>query len=94
MKKKSVRTLGSCKICDGKVVDKGSFYGCTHYQKNGCTFTISKTILGKKIPQTQIRKLLKDGQTDSIDGFKSKEKTFRAKLAWNDREKKITFLFQ
>lgn len=94
MKKKSVRTLGSCKICDGKVVDKGSFYGCTHYQKNGCTFTISKTILGKKIAQTQIRKLLKEGQTDSIDGFKSKEKTFRAKLAWNDREKKITFLFQ
>ena len=91
--RKAPRKLGNCQLCNGNVVDKGSFYGCSNYQRNGCMFTISKKILGKTITQAQIKKLLKDGQTDEIKGFKSKEKEFTAKLRWDATEKKIKFVF-
>lgn len=91
--KTAPKKLGSCKFCDGQVVDKGSFYGCTNYQKNKCNFTISKKILGKSITQAQVKKLLTDGVTDEINGFKSKEKEFSAKLAWDVQEKRIKFVF-
>jgi DNA topoisomerase-3 len=93
-KKSTPRKLGNCKFCDGNVIDKGSFYGCSNYQKTGCTFTISKRILGKTITQAQVKKLLTDGITDEIQGFKSKDKEFNAKLAWDEQEKKIKFMFE
>ncbi len=92
-KKSAPRKLGNCKFCDGNVIDKGTFYGCSNYQKTGCTFTISKKILGKTITQAQLKKLLTDGVTDQIQGFKSKDKEFNAKLAWDEQEKKIKFVF-
>jgi len=92
-KKSTPRKLGNCKFCDGKVIDKGTFYGCSNYQKNGCTFTISKKILGKTITHAQLKKLLTDGVTDQIQGFKSKDKEFNAKLSWDEQEKKIKFIF-
>lgn len=93
-KKSAPRKLGNCKFCDGNVIDKGTFYGCSNYQKTGCTFTISKRILGKTITQAQLKKLLTDGITDEIQGFKSKDKEFNAKLAWDEQEKKIKFMFE
>jgi DNA topoisomerase III len=95
-RKKSKRNekLGSCKKCNGNVVDKGSFYGCTNYQKTQCNFTISKKILGKTITQKNIKKLLSEGKTDLIEGFKNKEKTFNAHLIWENGEGKIRFLFE
>ncbi|MEK0290772.1 DNA topoisomerase III [Caldifermentibacillus hisashii] len=92
-KKSAPRKLGNCKFCDGNVIDKGTFYGCSNYQKTGCSFTISKKILGKTITQAQLKKLLTDGVTDQIQGFKGKDKEFNAKLAWDEQEKKIKFVF-
>lgn len=92
-KKSAPRKLGNCKFCDGNVIDKGTFYGCSNYQKTGCSFTISKKILGKTITQAQLKKLLTDGVTDQIQGFKSKDKEFNAKLTWDEQEKKIKFVF-
>lgn len=92
-KKSAPRKLGNCKFCDGNVIDKGTFYGCSNYQKTGCSFTISKKILGKTITQAQLKKLLTDGVTDQIQGFKSKDKEFNAKLVWDEQEKKIKFVF-
>ena len=85
--------IGNCKLCDGFIIDKGSFFGCSNYQKTKCNFTISKTILGKNITQQQVKKLLKNGATEQISGFKGKNKEFTAKLVWDDKEKKIKFLF-
>ncbi len=93
-KKSAPRKLGNCKFCDGNIIDKETFYGCSNYQKTGCTFTISKKILGKTITQAQLKKLLTDGVTDQIQGFKSKDKEFNAKLAWDEQEKKIKFVFE
>jgi DNA topoisomerase III len=92
-KRQSYTKLGPCKKCDGSLVDKGSFYGCSNYQKNQCDFTISKKILGKTITQKNIKLLLSEGKTELIEGFKNKEKTFNARLYLDEKESKIRFLF-
>lgn len=92
-KGKRMANLGPCKRCNGHIVDHGTFYGCSNYQKNHCKFTISKKILGKTITQKNIKKLLTEGKTDVIEGFKSNDKTFNASLAWDEQEQKIKFLF-
>lgn len=93
-KTKTVTKLGSCKKCDGAVIDKGSFYGCNNYRKNQCDFTISKKILGKNITQKNIKLLLSEGKTDMIEGFTKNEKTFNARLYLDDQDKKVKFLFE
>jgi DNA topoisomerase III len=92
-KSKRVEKLGPCKKCNGHLVDKGSFYGCSNFNKNQCNFTISKKILGKSITQKNIKKLLNEGLTDVIEGFNNNDKSFNAKLFWDDKEKKIRFQF-
>jgi DNA topoisomerase III len=92
-KRGSKASLGTCLKCGGKVLDKGKFYGCSNYQKTKCSFTISKTILSKKITGTIVKKVLKDGKSDRIDGFKKGEKQFSAYLGWDQNQKKIQFLF-
>ncbi|MFI8687161.1 DNA topoisomerase III [Rossellomorea sp. NPDC077527] len=86
-------SLGRCLKCDGKVIDKGKFYGCSNYQKTKCSFTISKTILSKKITQKIVKQVLKEGKSDRIDGFKKGEKEFSAYLSWDTHQKKIQFQF-
>lgn len=86
--------LGPCKKCDGFLVDKGSFYGCSNYKNNHCDFTISKKILGKTVSQKNVKKLLADGETELIEGFTNKEKTFNARLAWDQQANKLKFLFE
>lgn len=83
--------LGKCKKCDGMIIEKGNFYGCTNYQKTKCNFTISKKIFGKTISQKNVSKLLKEGKTDLIKGFKKDEKTFDGYLDWNKDKQIIQF---
>ncbi|MGA9225578.1 MAG: DNA topoisomerase III [Mesobacillus sp.] len=84
-------SLGKCKKCDGMVVDKGVFYGCSNYQKTKCDFTLSKQILGKTVTQKNIKKLLAEGKTEVIEGFQGKDKLFAAMLYWDEQEKKLKF---
>ena len=92
-KGKSIGTkVGTCQKCGGDVVDKGSFYGCSNYTSTKCDFTISKKILGKTVSQANVKKLLKEGKTDTIKGFKKGDKTFDAKLEW--KENKVQFLYE
>jgi DNA topoisomerase III len=92
--KRSAKTsVGTCLKCGGKVVDKGKFYGCSNYQKTKCSFTISKTILSKRMTQAIVKKVLADGKSERIDGFKKGEKEFSAYLSWDPVEKKIQFVF-
>ncbi|MGM7720456.1 DNA topoisomerase III [Metabacillus sp. Hm71] len=86
------KKVGKCKLCDGDIVDKGQFYGCSNYKTANCQFSISKQILGKKITKTNIQKLLKEGSTNKIKGFKKGDNSFDAKLEWKDG--KIGFLIE
>lgn len=45
------KKVGNCKKCDGDVIDKSTFYGCSNYNTTQCDFTISKKILSKTISQ-------------------------------------------
>lgn len=85
--------MGKCKKCDGDIIDKGTFYGCTNYKTKNCTFTVSKNILGKTISQANVKKVLKDGKSGLIKGFKKGDKSFDAFLIYNEKEEKIVFSF-
>lgn len=93
-KQKRTTPLGKCKLCDGKIIDKGKFYGCTNYNQSKCNFTLSKKIAGKSITQKLVKQLLKDGITELVEGFTGKEKSFAAKLALDQNEQKMKFVFQ
>jgi len=83
-KKQMKSKLGPCPKCNGFIIDKGTFYGCSNYSTNKCKMTISKKILGKTISQANIKRLLKEGETNIIKGFKKGEKTFDAALCLKD----------
>ncbi|WP_335339934.1 topoisomerase C-terminal repeat-containing protein [Geobacillus sp. JS12] len=74
-------------------MDKGTLYGCDQYAKTKCPFTISKRILGKSISTANVKKLLSQGKTNVIKGFKKGGKTFDAALVWDGNEKKLSFQF-
>ncbi|WP_059170886.1 DNA topoisomerase III [Bacillus sp. FJAT-27445] len=91
---KKVKTVvGKCRLCSGKILDFGKFYGCTNYKVSNCKFSISKKILGKTISQANMEKLLKNGETNVIKNFKKGEKAFDAAILWNENQNKIEFRF-
>ncbi|WP_209124682.1 DNA topoisomerase III [Alkalihalobacillus sp. BA299] len=83
--------IGPCKKCNGDVVDKGTFYGCSNYTATKCDFTLSKKVLGKTISQANVKKLLKGEETNIIKGFKKGENIFDAKLAIVDDKLKFVY---
>ncbi|QDQ02688.1 DNA topoisomerase III [Lysinibacillus fusiformis] len=91
--KKEKTVVGKCILCEGSIIDHGTFYGCSNYKAANCKFSVSKKILRKTITQANIKKLLASGETDLIKGFKKGEKTFNAHLIWDEKERKINFKF-
>lgn len=85
--------VGVCKKCGGDMLDRSTFYGCARYQETKCDFTLPKKMLGKTISQANVRKLLAGQETDTIKGFKKGEKTFDARLKWDEVAGKIAFIF-
>ena len=83
--------LGQCPICGKDIIESTKSFYCSGF-KDGCKFSIWKSIAGKKLTNTNIKQLLENGITTEIKGFKSKTgKQFNAKLQINDG--KIEFLF-
>lgn len=91
--KKVKKVVGKCLLCDGSIIDHGTFYGCSNYKTVNCKFSVSKKILGKTISQANMKKLLATGETDIIKGFKKGERTFNAHLTWDKKMHKINFKF-
>jgi len=88
--------LGTCPNCSGEVIEGQKGFGCSNWRE-GCHFVLWKTpICGKVLTPTQIKKLLKNGKTPLIKGFKSKSgKSFAAYLIWEDpTEAKLKFEFE
>ncbi|WP_216827692.1 DNA topoisomerase III [Alkalihalobacterium elongatum] len=83
--------IGTCKKCNGDIVDKGTFYGCSNYTTKKCNFTISKKLLGKTVSQANVKKLLKGEETNVIKGFKKGDNTFDAKLSFVDGKLKFVY---
>ena len=94
------RKIGvKCPACGGEIVTTPFGYGCANYKRddpNSCKFVIGE-IAGCLIPEEQVIKLISEGRTDLIKGFKSKAgKRFDAMLAssMEDGRYNIRFEFQ
>jgi len=84
--------IGKCPICGKNVVEYPKSYSCES-GKDGCGFTIWKTIAGKAITVENARELIQNKKTSLIKGFTNKEnKTFDAFIKMND-EYKLVFEF-
>ena len=94
--------LGACPKCGSPVHEHGSNYVCskavpTHAQPTpSCDFKSGKVILQQPVEREQVVKLLATGKTDLLDKFVSNRtrRSFKAMLAWNPEEGKVTFEFE
>ena len=81
-----------CPLCGNDLHKYSWGWGCTNY-KNGCKFSVSSTICGKKLTDKQIVTLITKKKTKEINGFISKSgKPFNAALKLNGS--KIEFVFK
>jgi DNA topoisomerase-3 len=84
--------LGSCPLCGAPVYEGKVAFNCSRW-KEGCPFTVWKTISGKKISRQQVQKLLASGRTDRLSGFRSRKgKKFSAVLVLSE-DGKVEFAF-
>lgn len=82
-----------CPKCNAPLTQTDKAVGCSNW-KNGCDFTIWKTMAKKKLTENQIKQLIENGETDVIHGFKSNAgKSFDAALKLNSETKKVEFDF-
>ena len=91
-------SMGACPKCKGHVYEQGSNYACEHAVSAPitCDFKTGKIILTQPVNFEQVTKLLAVGKTDLLDGFVSNrtKRKFKARLAWDEKEGKVTFEFE
>jgi DNA topoisomerase-3 len=95
-------SLGPCPKCSARVFENGSNYVCeksvptTEQPTPSCDFKTGKIILQQPVERAQVEKLLTTGKTDLLDKFVSMRtrRAFKAFLAWNKDEGKVTFEFE
>ncbi|MBQ8545694.1 MAG: topoisomerase C-terminal repeat-containing protein [Clostridia bacterium] len=84
--------VGKCPLCERDVVRTKFGYGCSGY-KEGCKFSINKSICKRVISLSNVKMLLATGKTSKIQGFVSKNgKSFDAVLKL-DESGKVVFDF-
>ncbi|MET1531175.1 DNA topoisomerase III [Burkholderia sola] len=90
-------SVGACPKCKGRVFEHGMSYVCEHSVANPktCDFRSGKVILQQEITREQMGKLLADGRTDLLPGFKSSRtgRNFKAFLV-KQPDGKIGFEFE
>jgi DNA topoisomerase-3 len=66
--------IADCPLCNGKIIETAKAYSCSEW-RNGCKAVIWKTIARKKITLALAKKLLTQGETGVLKGFKSSKGT-------------------
>jgi DNA topoisomerase-3 len=86
--------LGACPICrEGAVTENARAYGCSRYRE-GCGFTVWKTVAGLTLTPDQVQRLILQGRLPRLEGFVSKTgKPFGAGLRL-DAAGKVAFDFE
>lgn len=86
--------LGACPICrEGEMTENARAYGCSRYRE-GCGFTVWKTVAGLTLTQDQVQRLVAEGRLPRLEGFTSKAgKPFGAGLRL-DAAGKVVFDFE
>lgn len=84
--------VGACPLCGAPVYESKKAFSCSRW-KEGCPFTIWKTISGKKLSRQQVQRLLATGKTGKISGFRSRKgRKFSAVLVLSE-DGKVEFAF-
>ena len=87
-----IKGIGPCPKCSkGQVRGNSKAYGCSLW-RDGCDFTIWKTIAGKTVTDAMVVTLLTKGKTQLIKGLKGKNRPFDAHLVLGT-DHHITFAF-
>ena len=82
--------IGKCPLCGGDVFVGSKGYGCSKY-KEGCKFTVWKSISGRPISVMHAKSLMENGKTERIYGFLTKNKSrFSAILKLEDGKAVLT----
>ena len=91
-------SLGLCPKDQGKVYEHGTSYVCEHAVGANitCDFKSGKIILQQPVPREQMTKLLQTGKTDLLENFVSNKtrRKFKARLAFDAKEGKVSFEFE
>lgn len=87
------KAAGNCPVCrQGEITENARAYGCSRFRE-GCGFTIWKTVAGLTLTPEQVGQLVERGHTDRVEGFRSKKgATFSAALRL-DASGKVGFDF-
>ncbi len=83
--------VGECPICGAPVYETPNAYICAERAKDrdNCDFQFSRNILGVTIERPVFQKLIREGKTDLIEGFRSNrtKRKFDAFLVLKDKGK-------
>lgn len=92
-----IKLIGTCPKCGQKVAAGKNYYFCTEYKKT-CDFISGKAILGTKISEANMKKILQ-GKPSNILTFKKtddngEKKSWKAALVYSVEKQQITFQFE
>ncbi len=92
-----IKLIGNCPKCGQKVAAGKNYYYCTEYKKT-CDFISGKAILGTKISETNMKKILQ-GKPSNLLTFKKtdangEKKSWKAALIYSAEKQQITFQFE
>ncbi|MFB5348642.1 DNA topoisomerase 3 [Enterococcus faecalis] len=75
-------SVGSCPKCEGVLLERKNFYGCSNYPT--CRYTLTNNFRHKKLTKKNIQELLA-GKETTVTGIKTKEKkTYDAIVRQNE----------
>ncbi|MDB4285795.1 DNA topoisomerase 3 [bacterium] len=83
-KPKSVVALTCPKCKKGNLLKGKTAYGCSQW-KAGCDFRLPFVFQSKKLPETQLIRLVQKGSTIQLKGFKQQGKSVAGRLQFNPR---------
>jgi len=75
-------SVGTCPVCKkGTVLEAEKAYVCRNGD-SGCSFSLSRDVLGREMAREEVADYIQDGATDILDGFISRksQRPFRATL--------------
>lgn len=92
-----IKLIGICPKCGQKVASGKNYYFCTEYKKT-CDFISGKAILGTKISETNMKKILQ-GKPSNMLTFKKtddqgEKKSWKAALVYSNEKQQIIFQFE
>lgn len=83
LEEQNAASIGSCPKCNGVLLERKDFYGCSNYPN--CHYTLSNNFRHKKLTKKNVQELIA-GKKTTVTGIKTKEKkTYDAIICQNEK---------